>query len=133
MHLRSPQGFGKNLKKGESVEVAVWIDGAMPFRAETIKGYVKGIHYEYISNYYKDMLGYAPQSSQVDIQMRYRYNPDFKSIYSMVPAVIPILLIFIPSILMALSVVREKELGSISNFYSTPVTKFEFLLGKQLP
>jgi ribosome-dependent ATPase len=128
-----PSGFGKHLKKGDSVEVAVWIDGAMPFRAETIKGYVTGLHYSYIKSYYKEILGYVPQSSQVDIQMRYRYNQDFRSIYSMVPAVIPLLLIFIPAILMAVSVVREKELGSITNFYATPVTKLEFLLGKQLP
>ena len=71
--------------------------------------------------------------SDVNILLRYRYNQDFKSIYSMVPAVISLLLIFIPSILMALSVVREKELGSIVNFYAAPVKKLEFLLGKQLP
>jgi ribosome-dependent ATPase len=51
----------------------------------------------------------------------------------MVPAVIPLLLVFIPAILTALSVVREKELGSITNLYVTPVTRLEFLLGKQLP
>jgi len=65
--------------------------------------------------------------------MRYRYNQDFKSIYAMVPAVIPLLLVFIPAILMALGVVREKELGSITNLYATPVTRLEFLIGKQLP
>lgn len=51
----------------------------------------------------------------------------------MVPAMIPLLLIFIPAILMALGVVREKELGSITNLYVTPVSRLEFLLGKQLP
>ena len=65
--------------------------------------------------------------------MRYRYNPDVKSIVAMVPAVIPLLLLLIPAMLTALSVVREKELGSIVNFYVTPVTRLEFLLGKQLP
>jgi ribosome-dependent ATPase len=65
--------------------------------------------------------------------VRYRYNPDVKSLYAMVPAVIPILLMFIPAMLTALGVVREKELGSIINLYVTPVTKLEFLLGKQLP
>ncbi len=128
-----PSGFGEDLKKGNPVEIAVWIDGAMPFRAETIKGYITGLHYAYIKSYYKEILGYIPQSSQVSVQMRYRYNQDFRSIYAIVPAVIPLLLIFIPAILMAVSVVREKELGSISNFYATPVTKFEFLFGKQLP
>ena len=51
----------------------------------------------------------------------------------MVPAVFSLLLVFIPAILMALGVVREKELGSITNLYVTPVTRLEFLLGKQLP
>lgn len=126
--IEIPPNFGRNLEKGNSVEVGAWIDGTLAFRAETIKGYLDGLH----SGYLVQLFG-AEKSPLVDIEMRYRYNQDFKSIYSMVPAVIPMLLIFIPSILMALSVVREKELGSITNFYATPVTKMEFLLGKQLP
>lgn len=127
-----PPDFGKNIQKGYKQEISVWIDGTFPFRAETIYGYVQGLHYNYLKNYYKESLG-VDFKSDVNILLRYRYNQDFKSIYSMVPAVISILLIFIPSILMALSVVREKELGSIVNFYATPVRKMEFLLGKQLP
>lgn len=125
--IEIPANFGRNVQKGQSVEVGVWIDGTVPFRAETIQGYVAGLHSSYIGQLY------GQAQTIVDVQMRYRYNQDFKSIYAMVPAVIPMLLIFIPSILMALSVVREKELGSITNFYATPVTKLEFLLGKQLP
>lgn len=127
-----PPNFGKNLLKGHDEQVAVWIDGTSPFRAEMIKGYATGIHYNYISNYYTENLGVTPRSN-INIELRYRYNQDFKSIYAMVPAVVPMLLIFIPAILMALSVVREKELGSITNFYATPVTKFEFVIGKQIP
>ena len=51
----------------------------------------------------------------------------------MVPGDIMLLLMLIPSMLTALSVVREKELGSIANFYAAPATRLEFLLGKQLP
>ena len=51
----------------------------------------------------------------------------------MIPAEIPILLMAIPAILAALSVVREKELGSIINLYVTPLSRMEFLLGKQIP
>jgi ribosome-dependent ATPase len=76
--------------------------------------------------------GQAPTAA-ASLESRYRYNQDFKSLYAMVPAVIPLLLVFIPAILTALGVVREKELGSITNFYVTPVTRLEFLLGKQLP
>jgi len=128
-----PPGFGKSLLKGEQVDIAAWVDGAMPFRASTISGYLLGMHYDYIKKLAMQTYGYVPTLSPADIQMRYRYNPDFKSIFAMVPAVIPILLIFVPAILMALSVVREKEMGSITNFYATPVTKLEFLIGKQLP
>lgn len=126
--IEIPPNFGKNLEQAKSVEVGAWIDGTLTFRAETIKGYLEGLHSGYLAE-----LPNTRGNPLIDIEVRYRYNQDFKSLYSMVPAVIPMLLIFIPSILMALSVVREKELGSITNFYATPVTKLEFLLGKQIP
>ncbi|MFT7879896.1 MAG: ribosome-associated ATPase/putative transporter RbbA [Sulfurimonas sp.] len=128
-----PPGFEKKILRGEAVEVAAWVDGAMPFRSKTIRGYLTGVHYDYLLQRIKETLGYLPALSNVDVQVRYRYNPDFKSLNAMVPAVIPMLLIFIPAILMALSVVREKEMGSITNFYATPVTRLEFLIGKQIP
>ncbi|MGB0466253.1 MAG: ribosome-associated ATPase/putative transporter RbbA [Pontibacterium sp.] len=131
--IEIPSGFGKALKRGREAEIAVWVDGAMPFRGETLKGYVQGLHYDYLISLSIRQYGVQPSLSLVDIEARYRYNQDFKSIYAMVPAVIPLLLVFIPAILMALGVVREKELGSITNLYVTPVTRLEFLLGKQLP
>lgn len=127
-----PPLFGKNLNKGYEQSIAVWIDGAMPFRAETIKGYIQGLNNSYLQQVAKSTYG-IDLSLNVNVELRYRYNQAFKSIYAIVPAVIPMLLIFIPSILMALSIVREKELGSITNFYATPVSKFEFLIGKQIP
>ncbi|MGD9719007.1 MAG: ribosome-associated ATPase/putative transporter RbbA [Sulfurimonadaceae bacterium] len=126
--LEIPPNFGRDLAKGLDVSVGVWIDGTMSFRAETIHGYISGLHQSYLAS-----LQHYPNIALADIEMRYRYNQDFKSLYAMVPAVIPMLLVFIPSILMALSVVREKELGSITNFYATPVTRLEFMLGKQIP
>jgi ribosome-dependent ATPase len=75
----------------------------------------------------------ASRASWPTSRLRFRYNPDVKSLVAMVPAVIPLLLMMIPAMLTALSVVREKELGSIVNLYVTPVTRMEFLLGKQLP
>jgi ribosome-dependent ATPase len=131
--LEIPSGFGHDLKRGDTVQIAVWIDGAMPFRAETISGYINGMHRGYLIQQAREESGHIPALSAVNIEMRFRYNQDFKSLYAMVPAIIPLLLVFIPSILMALSVVREKELGSITNFYSSPVTRLEFLFGKQLP
>jgi len=127
-----PAHFGRDLRRGHWPEVGVWIDGAMPYRGETVRGYVQGLHLDYVQQIVREKTG-TSSSYPANIVSRYRYNQDFKSIFAMVPAVVPILLIFIPAILMALGVVREKELGSITNLYVTPVTRLEFLLGKQLP
>ena len=130
--IEIPPGFGRDLKRGSHPEVSFWVDGAMPTRAETIKGYVAGIHASYLQQRLLETTGTA-SGSPVDIALRYRYNPDVQSLPAMVPAVIPLLLMLIPAMLTALGVVREKELGSITNLYVTPVTRLEFLLGKQLP
>ena len=127
-----PGSFGRDLRRGHWPEIGVWVDGAMPFRGETVRGYMEGMHLQYVQQIIRETTG-VETAYPVNMVSRYRYNQDFKSIYAMVPAVIPILLIFIPAILMALGVVREKELGSITNLYVTPVTRLEFLLGKQLP
>ncbi|MDP3539818.1 MAG: ribosome-associated ATPase/putative transporter RbbA [Azonexus sp.] len=127
-----PANFGRDLRRGHWPEIGVWIDGAMPFRGETVRGYVQGLHLDYVQQLIREATG-VTSSYPVNIVSRYRYNQDVKSIYAMVPAVIPLLLMFLPAILMALGVVREKELGSITNLYVTPVTRLEFLLGKQLP
>lgn len=128
-----PPGFGQDLKRGRPADIAVWVDGAMPFRGETIQGYIQGLHLNYLKDLAMRTYGSVPDISLVTIESRYRYNQGFRSLDAMVPAVIPILLVFIPAILMALGVVREKELGSITNLYVTPVNRLEFLLGKQLP
>jgi ribosome-dependent ATPase len=130
--LEIPPGFGHDLRRGQAVDIGVWVDGAMPFRAETTLGYVQGMHVDFLQQAARENARVAsPQPARLD--MRYRYNQDFRSVFAMVPAVIPLLLTFIPAILMAVGVVREKELGSITNLYATPVTRLEFLLGKQLP
>ena len=61
------------------------------------------------------------------------YNPTFESIYSVVPRVPSLMLLLVPAILMTVAIVREKELGSIINFYVTPTGRLEYLVGKQLP
>ncbi|MDR5901014.1 ribosome-associated ATPase/putative transporter RbbA [Halomonas icarae] len=127
-----PPGFGRDLKRGAIPEVAFWIDGAMPTRADTIRGYALGLHGDFLATLARES-SVATRDSGLEIALRYRYNPDVESLPAMVPAVIPLLLMMIPAMLTALGVVREKEMGSITNFYVTPVTRTEFLLGKQLP
>jgi ribosome-dependent ATPase len=127
-----PPEFGRDVKRGRPAWVAAWVDGAMPFRAETIRGYLQGMHALYLTDpAVKSSTPAAP--TPADIEVRFKYNQDFDSIYAMVPATMAMMLGLFPAILMALGVVREKELGSITNLYVTPVTRLEFLLGKQLP
>jgi len=130
--IEIPPGFGRDAKRGRPVQVGVWIDGAMPQRAETIRSYVQGMHLQWLTDVARRELGLSSLAAPATIETRFRYNPDVKSLVAMVPAVIPLLLLMIPAMLTSLSVVREKELGSIINFYVTPTTRLEFLVGKQL-
>ncbi|WP_243049453.1 ribosome-associated ATPase/putative transporter RbbA [Dyella sp. RRB7] len=130
--IEIPSGFGRSLERGDDAQIGAWVDGAMPTRAETVRGYVQAMHQDWLADMAQHRLGLR-LGGPASIETRYRYNPDVKSLPAMVPAVIPLLLMMIPAMLTALSVVREKELGSILNFYTTPVTRAEFLLGKQLP
>ncbi|ABD67929.1 response regulator receiver domain protein [Rhodoferax ferrireducens T118] len=130
--LEIPPGFARDVARGQSVQIGAWIDGAMPQRAETVIGYAQGMHQQWYAQQVRDQTGITP-SSLISVETRYRYNPDVRSLPAMVPAVIPLLLLMLPAMLTALAVVREKELGSIINLYVTPVTRTEFLIGKQLP
>jgi ribosome-dependent ATPase len=141
MALEIPPHFGRDVSNGRPVGIGVWIDGSMPTRGETIRGYVQQIHLLWLQKAARHQLGQRQQLgvgqrqlvTPANIELRYRYNPDVKSLTAMVPGVIPILLLLIPAMLATLAVVREKDLGSIINFYVTPTTRLELLLGKQLP
>jgi ribosome-dependent ATPase len=130
--IEIPPGFARDIERGTPVAIGAWVDGAMPTRAETVRGYVQAMHQTWLVDMATHRLGITLTSPST-LETRYRYNPDVKSLPAMVPAQIPMLLMMIPAMLAALSVVREKELGSIINLYVTPVTRSEFLLGKQLP
>ena len=129
--IEIPPGFGRDVAHRRRVEVGAWIDGAMPQRGETVRTYVEALHRKWVADQATRRSIALPDHAT--IEARYRYNPDIKSLEAMVPGVIPMLLLLIQAMLTALSVVREKELGSIVNFYVTPTTRLEFLLGKQIP
>ncbi|MDJ1160075.1 ribosome-associated ATPase/putative transporter RbbA [Chelatococcus sp. SYSU_G07232] len=131
--IEIPPDFGRDLTAGRRPEVAVTLDGAMPFRAETARGYVQGLALRYLEEEARERLGHASAPSPVGVETRFRYNQAFKSVYAIVPSVIMLMLVLIPAIMTAVGVVREKEAGSIANFRATPVGRLEFLLGKQLP
>jgi ribosome-dependent ATPase len=130
--IEIPPGFGRDIARGRPAWVAAWVDGARPFIAQTVRGYLQAMHQLYLSDPIIT-TNQPPPPPPADIEIRFKYNQNFDSIYAMVPATMSMELALFPAILMALAVVREKELGSITNLYVTPVTRLEFLLGKQLP
>jgi len=130
--IEVPPNFGRNFRKGIPAEVLAQVDGADTFRGENVAQYVQGVQYTLVSDP-ANGLQYDSSVGMAQIEDRYMYNPSFLSIYSIVPSVPALLLILIPAILMAVSIVREKELGSMINFYVTPTRRIEYLLGKQIP
>ena len=130
--IEIPAGFQRDLQKGAEPTVQAHFDAAIPFRAETARTYVEGTHKAFDTAYRK-ARGLPESRQALNIDSRALYNQAFQSVYAMVPGDIMLLLMLIPSMLTALSVVREKELGSIANFYAAPASRAEFLLGKQAP
>lgn len=130
--IEIPPNFTRDIRHNRSVSIGTWIDGAMPKRAEIIRGYVLGMNLQWLSNAAGRWNGIKMPQVPISVETRYLYNPDVKSVKAIVPALFGVLLLMIPAILSALSVVREKELGSIVNLYVSPVTRLEFLIGKQI-
>jgi ribosome-dependent ATPase len=128
-----PPGFGRDLLTGRRPEVGFFIDGAMPFRAETTRNYVDGIVLAYVRDLARRTYGEVPSLVAVNVEPRFRYNQDFRSVFALTPGLIMIFLAMFSAMLAALGVVREREIGSISNLYASPASVAEFLIGKQGP
>ena len=131
MVIEIPPGFGKDLTLGRRPQLAFYFDGSWPFVGENLSGYAQGILNRYMAELYRE------RGIRIDtgggLQTRFIYNPTFKSINALTPGFLMLSLMMIPAMLTALSVVREKEIGSIMNLYSSPASTFQYLFGKQLP
>ena len=137
-----PPQFGEKLKSGRPAEVQTWIDGTFPFRALTAKGYVTAINaainLENLSAHFSALTGLGQEGLReslqpVKLETRYLYNQEVKSIWSIAPKLIMVILMLSPPFLTALGVVREKESGAIYNVYSSTLSRGEYLIGKLLP
>src|SRR5690606_8123357 len=85
--IEIPAGFSRDLKRGRPAEIGAWVDGSMPQRAETVRGYVQGIHQGWLVEMARSRLGMdaAALAGAATIETRFRYNPDVKSLPAMVP------------------------------------------------
>ena len=137
-----PPKFQETLLSGRPIAVQSLIDGTFPFRTSTSKGYVAAINNAFntqlLTAYISQKMGVTAEQaaafmSPIKIQLRYLYNQELRSIWSIAPAMMMFILLMTPPFLTALGVVREKESGSIYNIYSSTVTRGEFLIGKLFP
>ena len=128
-----PPGFGRDLLQGRQPQISFWLDGGNTFPAETARAYIQGAVLTYAADRFRRLNGRDPQLLPINVEPRFRYNQDFRSVFAITPGTIMLLLVVFPAMLTALGVVREKEMGSITNVYASPATVGEYLIGKQLP
>ncbi len=137
-----PEKFQERLKGGQSVSVQTLVDGTFPLRSDITKGYIIAINAafseERVADYLAASRGLPRERSRalmqpIKLEVRYLYNQEVKSAWTIAPALVMFVLTLAPPLLTALGVVREKERGSIYNIYSSTVTRGEFLAGKLTP
>ena len=137
-----PERFQEQLAAGEPVAVQTLLDGTFPLHTDIAKGYVIAINQAFTQERLIDFLRRARGLTQeqagvlvrpLGVEVRYLYNEEVRSTWSMVPALVMFTLMLASPLLTALGVVREKETGSIYNIYSSTVSRAEFLTGKLLP
>ena len=132
MVIDIPPAFGRDLLRGTRPEIGFYLDGAESFNASNLTGYIASI----LGDYARDQArahGIVLPPDAAQLVPRFRYNPDFKSILAIAPGVLMLALSLFPAMMAAVGVVREREIGSIANFYASPASRLQFLLGKQLP
>lgn len=137
-----PERFQEQLVAGEPVAVQTLLDGTFPLHTDIAKGYVIAINQAFTEDrlieYLRGARGLTDDQAAVlvrplSVEVRYLFNEEVRSTWSMVPALVMFTLMLASPLLTALGVVREKETGSIYNIYSSTVSRAEFLTGKLLP
>ncbi len=129
MILIIPASFQKRLLHGQKSEIGLFIDGAFPTRATTMESYVQGV----VLQASQEAENIALKKGMIVINNRNLFNQAMRDENAMVPGLIGLVLLVAPAILAALLIVKEKEKGTIFNFYASPVGKGEFLIAKLAP
>lgn len=132
-----PPTYSQDLASRQTAQVSVLIDGSDPttattaLSAATLAGQAKGVA---ILSQQLGLLGStASLSSPIDVRTRVLYNPDLLSTYNLVPGLVAMILFQTTVSLTALSIVRERELGTIEQLIVTPIRNWELVLAKITP
>ncbi|HZT75488.1 MAG TPA: ABC transporter permease [Vicinamibacterales bacterium] len=132
-----PPDFSRRLTRGQPASVQVLVDGTFPSRALIASGYIAAIDAQFSARLVTAWLerrGMVTSVLQpVTVDGRVWFNPSLETKNSLVPGLLVISLMFYPSLLAALVVVREKERGTIFNLYCSPVSRWEVIVGKAVP
>lgn len=125
-----PESFEKRILQGQKKDIGIFVDGSFPTRGKTTEGYAKGVIYDFMM---EKMARFQPDLTFITINQRNLFNQAMGDKEMIVPGLISLVLLIAPAILSALLIVKEKERGTIFNFYASPVSKKEFLTAKLLP
>jgi len=132
-----PNDFGRDLATGRAPQVDLLLDGTNSNTAGIALGYANRILYRYMSDRAELGLARAPgiarRVSSVEPETRVWYNPELKSVYFMVPAIVTILLLIITMLLTGLSIVKEREAGTLEQLLVTPLKPWQVIAGKTIP
>jgi ABC-2 type transport system permease protein len=125
------RGFGKDIQRSVPTEIQVIVDGTDSNTALIALGYVNTI----IGEYSMDLMGIAMNASlrRLDLRNRVWYNPDLRSRNYMVPGVIALIVMLTCLLLTSMSIVREREVGTMEQLMVTPIRPVELMLGKTIP
>lgn len=136
-----PHGFGNDLARGQTATVQVLLDGSESNSANLAVGYLGKILLSYgdvalerRAALLSARLGGRPLSLPiVNAETRYRFNPELKSSWFMVPGVLGMIMMIITMLMTSLAITREREIGTMEQLIVTPIQPWQLLAGKMLP
>ncbi|MFA5455931.1 MAG: ABC transporter permease [Sulfurimonas sp.] len=126
-----PSSFEKNLLHGLESEIGVFVDSAFATRGSTIASYAQGAILSAASEASANMG--MQQKGTISLNYRSLFNQAMRDEDAIVPGLIGLVLLIAPAVFAALLIVKEKERGTIFNFYASPISKGEFLIAKLFP
>ena len=135
--LRINRGFADDLYAGRSAEAQLIVDGSDSNTAGIVLQYASRIVREYSGQIllrgWTRSKGRAQLPGQVEMQTRAWFNENLESRHFYVPGVIASIVTLITLMLTSMAIVREMEIGTMEQIMVTPITPFEFILGKTVP
>jgi ABC-type multidrug transport system permease subunit len=136
-----PPRFGQDIKRGMPTKLQALVDATYTNRAEMSAGYLEGTIAEFggavlnicFLKYFGPSYGTGTGGMPISIYTSPWFNSTFRGEDFAVPGVIAIILIFLPPTIVAISLSKEKETGSILNMFCSPIKKAEYIIGKAIP